>query len=223
MPGCHSHNLSTRVFTWNDMRLFLQKSHAPTRKQNWHDMVCFSNLRLICHYVQKEFFFFFFDWPGWTQEEQMPSVSKRVSRPPPALNLLFFLRTGYVQQHITLFADLQISNGSLCFASAAMAPVRNKSMLIQQPISCVCVWVCLKANLSSAILENLRTYLRSAGPASSGCCWLFFSGGPLDWHLERRGLLVWCAWQHPLWRYQPAGSFLGSGSFWSHSATRRLT
>lgn len=59
--------------------------------------------------------------PGGTD-----AISEQKGKHPPALNLL---RTGYVQQHIT-FADLQISNGSLCFASAAMAPVKNKSMLI---------------------------------------------------------------------------------------------
>lgn len=52
--GCHSHNLSTsKVLTWNDMRLFLQ-NFMPKRKQNgmiWS----FWNLRLICHYVQNLF------------------------------------------------------------------------------------------------------------------------------------------------------------------------
>lgn len=104
------------------MRLFLQNL-MPDRKQIGMIWL-FSNLRLICHYVQKNFLTGLVN-PGGTD-----AISEQKGKHPPALNL--FLRTGYVQQHIT-FADLQISNGSLCFASAAMAPVKNKSMLIEQP------------------------------------------------------------------------------------------
>lgn len=116
--GCHSHNLSTsKVLTWNDMRLFLQ-NFMPKRKQNgmiWS----FWNLHLICHYVQKTF------WLAWlTQEEQMPPVSKRASTPGTESY------TDGLRPAAYHFADVQISNGSLCFASAAMAPVINKSMLI---------------------------------------------------------------------------------------------
>lgn len=124
MPGCHSHNLSTIVLLGMICDCSFRIS-CPTEKQIGMIWL-FSNLHLICHYVQKNFLTGLVN-PGGTD-----AISEQKGKHPPGTeSFFFFLRTGYVQQHIT-FADLQISNGSLCFASAAMAPVKNKSMLIEQ-------------------------------------------------------------------------------------------
>lgn len=59
--------------------------------------------------------------PGGTD-----AISEQKGKHPLALNLL----ADGIRPAAYHFADLQISNGSLCFASAAMAPVKNESMLI---------------------------------------------------------------------------------------------
>lgn len=87
-------------------------------------MILFQSLFDMSLYT-KEFPFFFLFLTGLVNPGGTDAISEQKGQAPLAQNLFFTDRLSPSAYH---FADSEISNGSFCFASAAMAPVKEKQV-----------------------------------------------------------------------------------------------